>query len=57
MWEYRIVCDGPANSTRDPVVADDAHCPGCTVHHREHGPYDETPGRWRVYVTGELAED
>ena len=60
MREYRIVSDGTtgtATSTRDPVVADDTHCRGCTVHYREHGPYDETPGSWRVYATGEFAEE
>ena len=57
MREYHIVGDGTATSTQDPVVADDAHCSGCTVHYREHGPYDETPGPWRVYATGEFAED
>ena len=44
MREYRIVSDGTATSTRNSVVADDAHCRGCTVHYREQGPYDETPG-------------
>ena len=44
MREYRIVRDGTATSTRNSVVADDAHCRGCTVHYREQGPYDETPG-------------
>ena len=43
MKEYHIVSDGTAISTRDELVADDAHCRGCTVHYREHGPYDETP--------------
>ena len=44
MREYRIVSDGTATSTRNSVVAVDAHCRGCTVHYREQGPYDETPG-------------
>ena len=43
MREYHIISDGTAISTRDELVADDAHCRGCTVHYREHGPYDETP--------------
>ena len=57
MKAYRIVSDGTATSTRDDLVADDAHCRGRIVHDREHRPYDETPGPWRSYASGELAED
>ena len=57
MKEYRIGSDGTAISTRDEIVADDAYCRGCTVHYRDHDPYDETPDPWSVYATGEFAED
>ena len=57
MREDRLVRDGRATSNRDTVVADDAHCRGCTVHYSAQGPYDETPSPWRVYATGEFAED
>ena len=57
MKEYRIISDGIETSTRDETVADDAHCRGCTVRYREHGPYDESPGPWRSYASGAFAED
>ena len=51
--EFRII--ETCETTRDALAADDAHCSGQTVHYRQHGPHDETPGPWRVYGTSEFA--
>lgn len=57
MREDCLVRDGTATSTWDPVVTDDAHCRGGTVHYSTQGPYHGTPSPWRVYATGEFAEE
>ena len=52
--EFRIVETG--ETTRDELAADDAYCRGATVHYRNHGPHDETPGPWRVYGTAPFVD-
>lgn len=53
--EYHLIETG--GTTRDAVAADDAHCRGETVHYRDHGPHDETPGPWRVYGTANYVDE